>query len=288
MDELNTPDMRAEDGGFFHTARDGTRLFVVTQRAGHTRGTVVLTHGMGEHLGRYDHVAERLREAGCTVVRWDLRGHGRSDGRRGHVGSYAMLLDDLAEVCALAQAETGPLYLYGHSLGGQIVLNFATRDRPEAAGLIITSPWLRLVFAPARWRLVVAWLAARVWPTLTQATTLTQAMLSRDMDFLKAMRNLELVHHRMSARMYEELLKGAAEARRQAPALPYPMLLIHGAADPVTAVAETEGLFPRLISADKTLVIVPEALHETHNDLCREEVLGHITGWLEARLPDGA
>ena len=268
-----------------HTAADGTRLFVRSSDPppGASRGSILLTHGMGEHSGRYNHVVQGLNAAGVRVLTWDLRGHGRSEGRRGDIRRYGLLIDDLLEVWSLARS--GPIFLYGHSLGGQITLNFAVRHRPEAAGLIITSPWLRLAFAPSRWKLALAWMAAHLWPSFTQETDVVPARLSRDLDFLMAMPDLHLIHHRMSARMFRALTAGARRASRDAARLTYPILLVHGGRDPITSVSATEQLFDSLRSADKSLVIVPEALHETHNDLCRESVLSQITAWLDARLP---
>jgi alpha-beta hydrolase superfamily lysophospholipase len=223
---------------------------------------------------------------GLRVLTWDLRGHGRSEGARGDIREYGLLEDDLRELWQLAVAAgAGPVFLYGHSLGGQITLNFAVRNRPEAAGLIITSPWLRLAFEPPRWKILLAWAAVRVWPSFTQDTEMAASRLSRDMDFLMAMPDLDLVHHRMSARMYKALTDGAMRASRDGVELPYPMLLLHGAEDPVTSAEATQLFFHALKSRDKSLVIVPEGLHETHNDVCREVVLDQIAGWLEERLP---
>jgi alpha-beta hydrolase superfamily lysophospholipase len=240
---------------------------------------------MGEHSGRYTHVVRHLNAGGLRVLTWDLRGHGRSEGRRGDIRAYALLVDDLLEVWSLAASGPGPLFLYGHSLGGQITLNFAVRHKPAAAGLIITSPWLRLAFAPPRWKVSLARIAAHVWPAFTQNTDVVPTRLSRDLKFLMAMPDPHLVHHRMSARMYQALTAGAISAGRDAVELPYPILLIHGSHDPVTSVAATTQLFRALRSQDKSLVIIPEALHETHNDLCRESVLSQITAWLDKRLP---
>ncbi len=270
-----------------HEARDGTRLFLASSDPAHTaaRGSVLLTHGMGEHSGRYTHVVRRLNAAGLRVLTWDLRGHGRSEGRRGDVRDYSLLIDDLLEVWSLASTGPHPLFLYGHSLGGQITLNFAVRHKPEAAGLVITSPWLRLAFAPPRWKVSLARLATRLWPSFTQNTDVVPTRLSRDLDFLMAMPDPHLVHHRMSARMFQALTAGAIRATLDAVELPYPFLLVHGERDPVTSLAATRQFFNALHSKDKSLIIVPEALHETHNDLGREEVLDQIAAWLEARLP---
>ena len=273
---------------WMHTARDGTRLHVrcVEPAGGSARGCVVIAHGLGEHQGRYHHVAARLAGAGLRVYTWDLRGHGRSEGARGDARDYEELVDDLAEVWALARAETQGMrmFLYGHSTGGQIALNFALRHSPDAAGVVITSPWLRLAFDPPAWKVALARLAAGVWPSFTQNTEVRPDRLSRDLDFLKAMPDPHLTHHRMSARMYRGVVAGAERAAREGMRLEYPMLMIHGANDPVTSVEATKEFFHGLRSLDKRLIIVPEALHETHNDLCREEVLARIVEWLDEHL----
>lgn len=271
---------------WMHPAADGARLFVQCSEpgVGQARGSVLLTHGMGEHAGRYHHVIGRLNAMGLRVVSWDLRGHGRSDGRRGDIRSYDVLVEDMREVWELTAAGPGPMFLYAHSLGGQIALNFAVRHKPETAGMVVTSPWLRLAFAPPWWKLALAWMTVRVWPSFSQDTEVMPNRLSRDLAFLAAMPDRELVHHRMSARMYGALTEGGRRASEDGAGLTCPMLLIHGSRDPITSAAATEEFYGRLGSKDKELVIVPDALHETHNDVCREEVLGRIVGWIEARL----
>lgn len=267
-------------------ALDGTLLFArAWEPAAPARGSVLITHGLGEHSGRYWHVVQRLTDAGLRVLTWDLRGHGRSEGPRGDIPRYHVLTDDLREVCRIATSGPGPLFLYGHSLGGQITLNFAAAHRPDAAGLIITSPWLSIVFRPSPLKLALAWIATHVWPSFTQETDLDATRLSRDLDFLKAMPDLDLVHHRLSARMYRALTAGARRALLEAAALPYPVLFVHGDHDPVTSLGATEQLYGAMQTTDKTLLVVPGAFHETHNDLCRESVLAQIVAWITARAP---
>ena len=272
---------------WLHAARDGTRLYVRCAEPAGAKGhaSVLLTHGLGEHAGRYDHVAARLTGAGLRVYSWDLRGHGRSDGARGDSPSYDALVDDRAEVWELARTGSagGPLFLHGHSTGGQIALNFAVRHKPAAAGLVITSPWLRLAFDPPRWKVALARVAVKVWPAYSQETEVRPDRLSRDLEFLHSMPDLHLIHHRISARMYHGVVAGGERAAREATALEYPMLLIHGENDPVTSLEATKEFFHALRSRDKTLFIVPGALHETHNDLCREEVLTRMVEWLDER-----
>ena len=116
--------------------------------AGEPRAVVCLVHGLGEHSGRYAHVAAALNDAGYAVLACDKRGHGRSGGKRGHTPSYEALMTDIDLL--LAQAEQRfpgkPRFLYGHSLGGNEVLNYALRRKPDLAGVVATSPGLRTAF----------------------------------------------------------------------------------------------------------------------------------------------
>src|SRR5512142_2733677 len=112
--------------------------------SGTVKSSVVLVHGLGEHSARYDHVAAALGEGGVALLGFDLRGHGRSGGLRGHTPSYEALMDDITVF--LGQAESRypglPRFLYGHSLGGNLVLNYTLRRKPTLHGVIATGPWL--------------------------------------------------------------------------------------------------------------------------------------------------
>lgn len=264
--------------------RDGICLFLRhVEPEGSPRARVFLIHGMGEHSSRYLHVAERLCQRGFGVELFDLRGHGRSGGSRGHIENYAQLLEDLALVWEEFHRADVPHFLYGHSLGGQLAVNFVLQRKPEAVGLIAASPWLDLAFAPKMWKLWLARLMVRFWPRFTQETDLRPERLSRDAAFLASMPDLDLIHHQMSARMYFEMTQGAANARALPEQMNVPLLLLQGEQDAVTSVAATRAFYNRVRSADKTLRLYPGGLHETHNDLDREIVLRDVGDWIAAR-----
>lgn len=262
------------------------RLFVRRARpSGPIRGGVVLVHGLGEHSGRYGHVAEALVARGFAVVGWDLRGHGRSSGVRGDVADTELLVDDLAAICAHFRPAEGPLFIFAHSLGSQIALRFLERDAEACEGAVIASPWLRLAFDPPWWKLLMARLAMGVWPGFVQKTALHAERLSRDLAHLASFPRPELAHRRISARMYFALRAGGERIFAEAERLRTPMLLLHGDDDPITSHRATGEFFERVGSTDKTLRIFPGARHEMHNDLHRAEVLREIGDWMEARLP---
>ena len=266
---------------------EGQLFMRVAQVPGPVRAEVVLTHGLGEHSARYGHVARALGESGFRLWAYDMRAHGRSPGRRGDVPDYDLFLSDLE--CAIQQvpATDAPIFLMGHSMGAQITLNYLLRRNGRIQGAVIASPWLRLAFRPARWRLALARLALFIWPGFRQPTPKDWTRLSRDIDHLAALPGLELMHHLLSARLYFALTQAGESAIAEAPRLRTPVFLLHGGEDLVTSMEATREFFERAGAADKAFKVYPEARHETHNDLCRDQVLRDIVGWLEARV-DGS
>jgi len=274
-----------EGSGRFLLRGDGGRVFTrMFAPEGETRGVIVITHGLGEHSGRYWHVGRRLNALGLRAMVWDLRGHGRSSGARGDAEEYRVLIDDLEAVCGMSREAGLPLYLFGHSMGGQITLRYLQERRPDCAGAVIASPWLRLAFEPPWWKLALARGAMAIFPRFVQETGNTWSRLSRDFAHMASLPDLHLTHHKISARLYFAVRAGGEAALAEAGMVETPLLLVHGDQDPVTSHAATVEFFDRAASRDKTLRFFPGVLHETHNDLDREMVLGEICDWLKRRI----
>ncbi|MDG2015044.1 MAG: alpha/beta fold hydrolase, partial [Pirellulaceae bacterium] len=134
---------------------DGTRIQSRQWLATKPRATLLLIHGMGDHSGRFGHVAQYLNTQRISVLAPDLRGHGRSDGQRGHIHNFETLLSDLD--IALAQtrrlAPGKPCFIYGHSLGGTLAILHTLERQTELAGLIASSPALRIAMQAPAWKL---------------------------------------------------------------------------------------------------------------------------------------
>jgi alpha-beta hydrolase superfamily lysophospholipase len=248
--------------------------------AGPPRGTVCLIHGHGEHAGRYHHVARAFSQAGFAFLAFDLRGHGRSDGVRGHASSYGQILDDLGLMLGLAPA--GPCLAYGHSLGGQLVLNRALTNPTGIDGVILTSPWLRLAFPAPALKVFLGRTLYAIAPSRSVPTGLEQAALSRDPAVVAAYAADPLVHDRLSFRFGIDVLDGGERALAQAGTLRLPLLLMHGSADRIIDPQATQLLYDRAGSPDKTLRLWPGFFHEPHNEPEWEQVVAVATGWAQS------
>lgn len=250
--------------------------------AGGPRAAVCLVHGYGEHSGRYAHVAANLNRAGYALFGFDLRGHGKSHGQRGHTPSFDHLLDDITLFLdeSVKRIPGKPLFLYGHSMGGNLVLNYALRRKPQLAGVIATSSWLRLTTAPPPALIGLGRVMNRVMPTYTQAANVDARGLSHDPEVVQAYQNDPLVHGRISARLSIGLIDAGVWALEHAGEFPLPLLLAHGTADPLVSF-EASREFANRVKSDVTFKAWEGLYHETHNEPEKEQVLDFMVGWLD-------
>lgn len=263
--------------------QDGLGLHLACwEPEGIPRAVVYLLHGLGEHTGRYTHVADALNRAGIACRGIDLRGHGQSQGPRGHAPSLERLLDDVS----LMIQQTGqvePRFVYGHSLGATLALAFG-RLRPEGlSGVVATGAWLRLRFTPPRYKLILARVLPRFAPGLTLASGLNVQALSRDKSVVDAYVRDPLVHDRITAQLGAIMLTLADELLADPASFHLPLLMMHGEEDGLTDPAATRAFFEAAGSLDKSLKLWAGCFHEIHNEPEQSEVIGQIVSWLEAR-----
>ncbi|MGQ9557758.1 MAG: lysophospholipase [Desulfurispora sp.] len=244
-----------------------------------------LVHGLGEHSGRYAALAEFFTHRDCSVVTFDQRGFGRSPGPRGFTPSYKTMLDDIALLLQKAQEmhPSKPLFLYGHSMGGNLVINYALSRRPSIAGVIASAPWLELAFQPPKIKMALARAMDKIWPSLSQPSGLDPAHLSRDPEVVRAYLADPLVHDRITPRLFLGCYQAGLWAQQNAPSLSLPLLLLHGSGDRLTSFAASREFARR---AGKNCTFLPwEGLyHELHHEREREQVLESIWQWMQGRL----
>lgn len=265
-------------------ASDGQQFHGLEWRPeGETRAVVCLVHGLGEHAGRYAHVAQALCDAGYALLAFDLRGHGQTPGRRGHAPSWETALDDIARLLDEgAQRFPGlPRFLYGHSLGGTLVLAYALRRKPQVAGVIATGPVLKLPQPVPPAKLALGRFMYRVLPSFQLANGLDRAGLSRDPEVVRRYNEDPLVHDRVSARLAADMLDSGEWDIAHAAEFALPLLLMHGTADRITW-AEGSRQFAAKLKGDCTFRLWQGLYHEIHNEPEQKEVLGFMIHWLQA------
>jgi len=267
---------------------DGLRLSgQVWQPDGEARAAVALVHGLGEHSGRYTHVAEALTEKGYALLGFDLRGHGNSEGQRGHAPSWDTLLDDIDALRKEAAIRFAgrPLFLYGHSFGGNLVLSYVLQRRPAVAGAVVTAPILRSAFRPPAWKIKLGEALYNLWPTFALGNEVDPTGLSHDGRVVSAYVNDPLVHSRISARMGLDMLRTGEWVIAHAQDLSIPLLLMHGAADRLCSFEASREFANHASTTLCTFKPWDNLYHELHNEPEQNEVLQTMIGWLDAHLP---
>jgi alpha-beta hydrolase superfamily lysophospholipase len=249
------------------------------------KALVVLIHGMGEHFGRYAHVAEFFTQNGYAFAGMDLRGHGRSQGKRGHTPSYEHLMNDIELLISTIQVDFPelPLFIYGHSMGGNLVLNALIRRALPITAAVISAPYLKLAFEPPKWKTVLGKITAKYLPELTQPTGLDTRALSRDSNVILAYNNDPLVHDKITASFFVNVHFAGPYALEHAAKINVPLLLMHGTEDQLTSHWATQELHKRIPERSE-LKLWEGFYHELHNESEQKELLSFVTEWLEKHL----
>jgi alpha-beta hydrolase superfamily lysophospholipase len=266
------------------TANDGTKLYwQAWEPETPVKATVCLVHGLGEHAGRYSHVASVMTAASLSMHAIDLRGHGRSDGPRGHTPSFMQWLDDLDLLINSAHPDL-PIFLYGHSLGGLIVVQY-TMDRAEKIrGVIATGPAFERGFEIPAIKIIMGRVMSGIMPTFSQHSGLNPYDLSRDESIATAYIEDPLVHDWASARLFVEITDAMESVMSRAAEFTTPILFMSGEQDRLTVPAKTEAFYQVTRSEDKTLRVWPDQFHEVHNELEKEFVIRELVDWIVARV----
>lgn len=264
---------------------DGTTLFAQQWLPdGAIRASINLVHGLGEHSGRYTHVAEAFNQKGFVVSAIDLRGHGRTQGPRGHIPSYATAANDIIQL--ITQSATlfpgTPQFLYGHSLGGALVLFTSLYHKPAVNGVIATSPGLDPGEVPPA-KLLAARVLSRLAPSFAMKNGLDVTNLSHDQAVITAYQTDPLVHPLISTRLGFELLTNGRQMMDFKGQFPYPLLLLQGAQDRLVNPLANQR-FAAQLTGDVTFKMFPEGYHELHNEPWKTDVLAVMTEWLEEKL----
>jgi alpha-beta hydrolase superfamily lysophospholipase len=251
------------------------------------KAVTLIVHGLGEHSSRYEHVAQFLNGHNCAVYSFDHRGHGKSSGSRGDIPSYKIAGDDIDSLIQFIQKDfpTLPIFLYGHSLGGAIVLYYGlTRNTSAVKGIICTSPGLASGVPVPPLKLRFAKIMAAIAPKITVNNGLDVENISHDKAVVEKYNNDPLVHPLISARLAMELVSKGEWMIANANQFKYPLLLLQGGKDHLVDPKATAS-FARAASQINILYKeFPEFFHEMHNETGNSEFLNTIVSWLNEQI----
>ena len=250
---------------------------------GDPRAVVALVHGLGEHSGRYEHVAARFTAAGLAVRALDLRGHGRSPGPRGAT-RFEPAVADLAALVRRCGERGAPVFVYGHSLGALIAALWLVREpAPPVAGAVLSAIGLHSALREQAAKVRAARVLGRVLPKVRVKSGIDPATLSRDPAVVEAYREDKLVHDTASLGFGLDALEAIDEIAAGAPRLAVPLLVIHGGEDQLAYASGAREL-AALAPAVTTLHVYDGLFHEIHHEPERERVLGDVLAWIELQL----
>jgi alpha-beta hydrolase superfamily lysophospholipase len=260
---------------------------------GAPRLVLALLHGYGEHGARYAHVAKAMNAQGIGVVAADLRGHGKSSGRRGHVERFDEYHQDADATVARAKAIAGgaPVAIMGHSMGGLLVADWLIAGRGrDLAGVVLTSPFLGLSLKVNPVKEGVGRLMSKVIPTLALPAGLKGADVCRDPELARLYDTDPLNNKNATARWFTEAMKTMERVHARAGEIERPILLLYGGSDRVASADATDQFARKLSPQDKTIERLKDHYHEIVNELpeVRAKVIDRIAGWLVAHAPTKA
>jgi alpha-beta hydrolase superfamily lysophospholipase len=266
------------------TAPDGTALYYQAFEPAAPKLVAIFLPGWSDHAGRWSYVGEQLSRAGIATYLLDLRGQGRSGGRRGHLSRFSQLLGDLKVLRRLArQRHPVPQVLIGHSFGALVALRYLETQPGDAiAAAVLSSPWLGLAFQPPAWKLLLGRVLADLWPSIALPAGIDADHLSRDPAVGPAYTADPLVHDVMTAGAWREIQWAQRAVPADAGRIDTPLLFQLAGEDRLVD-AQLARAFADSLKAETEVRWYPEMYHEVLLDPQREQVVGDLLGFLRGR-----
>lgn len=264
-------------------ASDGTPLVLSFYPAdGNARGILALIHGLGDYSGCFTRMIDFFVNHGFSVAAIDMHGNGAAGGQRGHIDRYDLFYEDIELLLEQARAQFGdlPIVLYGHSLGGNLVLNYSLRRRPLLAGVVSSAPLLRLKKHPALTRIAAEALNL-VAPRLSLDAGIDTNNLTHDPQIVEEYIHDPLVHGQATMRLLSQALRAGCWAQKHASEFPLPLLLIHGGADSITDPAASAAFAKTVAPQLVEFRLFDGLFHTLHNEVRREEVYQTILAFFD-------
>lgn len=238
---------------------------------------VLIVHGLGEHSGRYEHIAEKLTSKNAAVFALDLIGHGKSEGKRGHIKSINEYLDSIEKTMILIRRKflEIPIIIYGHSLGGLVCLKFLIeRESKEISKAILSSPWIETKIKIPNYLLWIHKILHRIFPKLQLNNNLNIYYLSKEKSEVIKYKNDKLVHNKISLNLFSEILNSIHDVKNRCNRINVPSLLFHGEDDKIISFNGTKYIHDNI--KNSKFILFKNVYHEPHNDSEKLSVIHKI------------
>lgn len=265
----------------------GVRLHYRAWEAQYPRAGIILIHGLSDHSGRYEEFGSSMASQGISCFAADLRGHGASEGRRGHVTRFEAFLQDADRFRREVQGLVDPscrLFLLGHSMGGLIALRYLEEYESAFHGGIIISPWLATAVQLPRWKTSSAAFLAKLLPALPMRARIAPSDLTHDEDIVRAYAADPLVHDTITPRLFAEVSTAMGLVLQRSDRLATPLLFLLAGSDRLCDANRSNAFARSLPGGDVTIRTFPGLYHELLNELERHAIAAEIRDWIGARL----
>lgn len=283
-------------GDFDIISDDGLRLSAYNWPSYHTphapSAVIILLHGLAEHSGRYDELAEFYNDNDIAVISMDLRGHGLSEGQHGHVPTIETMFRDIDLLIDHTRYRYPfcPAILYGHSMGGNLALSYTLNRYPNITdncpyqGIIVTSPWIRLArkLQPPRPINSLIQTIARLHPSLKFPLRFNSRIISRNEDIVGAYNEDPYIRRSATLSLVRTMGNTATQLDRSIPNFHIPVLIQHGNADSLTS----HDASLRFSNRGKNIEFKSweNCYHELHHEPEREDIFNYTLDWIDEKI----
>lgn len=267
-------------------AFDNRKMFVNQWVSpGSPKAGLVLVHGLGEHSGRYTHFAEFMNQHNISVYAVDLFGHGKTEGKQGHTPKIEDYLWQIKFLLDMVGQLGAPVFLYGHSMGGLLVLKYLFSQDPKVSGVVVSAPAIAPGYPIPAAKKILGKVGRSVFPSLVQKNGLDVNGISRDEAIVNAYHADPLVHDYVSAELGIGILDWGVEMQLlNVSELKIPLLLMHGTADVLTSYEASKDFSSKFRGGDVTFKTWEGFYHELHNEPEKEAVLNYVLDWIQKRI----
>lgn len=258
----------------------GMRLYSsCVRKSDSPKRALAIIHGQGEHGGRYSHFPSYLQQSVDAIYTLDLRGHGRSEGTRGHIESFDEFVKDVA-LWIEKEVQAKEVHFFGHSMGGLIGLDYLSTQPGKIRSATISAPLLEFKIQFPIVKVLGANLLSRAWGNLQMDTGLNLDHLSHDPEVRKAVEKDGLCHRKGTPKLYTELKENMARVRSLKKGISTPLLMVVPEEDQIVSPKETIRFFSELEHSHKKMVRFPKFYHESFNELEKEKAFEELHQWI--------